>query len=170
MASISQVSLRSIVYYEFLQRHPARCAATNICATFKEDVIRHSTVSRWYKHFESGDITLEGRPRSGRPTIVNDNDLQDALKARPEADAHMLAKTLDCDQATIVKHFHGLGYSKIVSIWVPHELRGSDKACRVRIVESLFLRPHRKDFLKDIVTGDESWSRTIHESADGSHA
>ncbi|EPB67445.1 hypothetical protein ANCCEY_13470 [Ancylostoma ceylanicum] len=64
-------------------------------------------MSRWYKRFDSGDITLEDRPRSKRPTVVNDNDLQDALKARLEADTCMLAKTLDCDQAAIVKHLHG---------------------------------------------------------------
>ncbi|EPB70837.1 hypothetical protein ANCCEY_10075 [Ancylostoma ceylanicum] len=114
MASISQVSLRPIVYYEFLQGHPARSAAGNICAAFKEDVIHYSTVSRWYERFESGDITLE-----------------DALIVRAEADTRMLVKTLDCDQATIVKHLYGLGYSKIVSTWVPDELRGSDKACRL---------------------------------------
>ncbi|EYC29690.1 hypothetical protein Y032_0006g3127 [Ancylostoma ceylanicum] len=113
-------------------------------------------MSRWYKRFDSGDITLEDRPRSKRPTVVNDNDLQDALKARLEADTCMLAKTLDCDQAAIVKHLHGFGYCKIVPTWVPHEWRGFE-ACRMSIVESLFLRPHRKDFLKDIVTGDESW-------------
>ncbi|EPB75572.1 hypothetical protein ANCCEY_05349 [Ancylostoma ceylanicum] len=150
MALISQVSLRSIVYYEFLQGHPARSAAANKCATFTEDVIRYSTVSRRYKRFESDDITSEDLPHSGRPTV-------DALKARPEADTRMLVKTLDCDQATIVKHLHGLGDSKIVSTWVPPELHRSDKACRVSIAESLFLCPHEKDFQEDIVTGDESW-------------
>ena len=49
-----------------------------------------------------------------------------------------------------------LRYRKVLSSWVPHELRDSDKACRISIAESLLLRAHRKDFHKDIVTGDES--------------
>ncbi|XGW11267.1 hypothetical protein V3C99_012626 [Haemonchus contortus] len=58
--------LRPIVYYEFLQGHSAREAANNICAAFKKDVVHHSTVSRWYHRFESGDISIEGQKRPGR--------------------------------------------------------------------------------------------------------
>ncbi|VDP04227.1 unnamed protein product [Heligmosomoides polygyrus] len=48
-------------------------------------------------------------------------------------------------------------------IKVPHELMDSGKACRISVAESLLLRPHRKDFLKDIV----SFSTLIIFLADG---
>ncbi len=65
---------------------------------------------------------------------------------------------------TIINHLHDLGYRKVVSTWVPHELRDSDKACRISIAESLLLRAHRNDFLKDIVTGDETWVLYINHT------
>ncbi|WKY06424.1 hypothetical protein Q1695_006537 [Nippostrongylus brasiliensis] len=57
----------------------------------------------------------------------------------------------------VVRQLRILGYRKVMSSWVARQLRDSEKASRMSIAESLLLRPHRKDFLKDIVTGDESW-------------
>lgn len=157
MSSISQPSLRAIVYYEFLQGHNARTATANICAAFKKDVVHHSTVCRWYQRFESGNISFEDQPRSGRPSAVSDEVLRNALKTAPNATTRELAAALGCNHMTVANHLHELGYRKILSRWVPHELRDSEKASRISICESLLLRPHRKEFLRDIVTGDESW-------------
>ncbi|CAK9796216.1 Mariner Mos1 transposase [Anthophora quadrimaculata] len=41
--------------------------------------------------------------------------------------------------------------------WVPHELNDNNKAERVRIFTDLLQRNERDPFLKDLVTGDESW-------------
>ncbi|CAG0888961.1 unnamed protein product [Darwinula stevensoni] len=82
MAPVEQATLRPIVYYDFLQGHSARAAADNICAAFEGKIVHYSTVSRWLKRFESGDTTFGNRPRSGRPSTVDDEALRNALNAK----------------------------------------------------------------------------------------
>ena len=43
----------------------ARTAGSNIGAELMKDIIHYFTASRWYQ-FEVGDISFEGRRRSGR--------------------------------------------------------------------------------------------------------
>ena len=157
MATVDQSTLRPIVFYEFLQGHSARAAAANICNAFKAPVIHHSTVSRWFERFQSGEVSLKDEPRSGRKLAFGDDALRELLKAKPNANSRELASTLGCTHPTILQHLHDLSYRKVLSIWVPHQLSDSNKAARVSICESLLLRPHRKEFLKEVVTGDESW-------------
>uniref|UniRef100_A0A7I5E9I2 HTH_48 domain-containing protein n=1 Tax=Haemonchus contortus TaxID=6289 RepID=A0A7I5E9I2_HAECO len=58
---MDQAIMRSIVYYEFLQGHPARYAAANICTAFKMGVARYSKVYRWFNRFVIGEISFEDR-------------------------------------------------------------------------------------------------------------
>ena len=150
-------TLRPIVYYEFLQGHSARAAAENICAAFKSNVVHHFTVSRWYERFAAGDISFEDKQRCGRPKEVDDERLLNALETQPAATSRELAAMLGCVHSTVLDHLHNLGYRTVLSRWVPHELRMSDRVNRINVAETLLLRPHRKDFLSNIVTGDESW-------------
>ncbi|VDO58674.1 unnamed protein product [Haemonchus placei] len=92
--------LRPIVYYEFLQGHSAREAANNICAAFKKDVVHHSTVSRWYHRFESGDISIEGQERPGHPSTLHDDDLRSALISKPNITTREVATTFGCSKST----------------------------------------------------------------------
>nr|CDJ91034.1 Transposase domain containing protein [Haemonchus contortus] len=154
---MDQAIIRPIVYYEFLQGHSARTAAANICAAFKKDVVHHSTVSRWYKRFAAGEILFEDRQGSGRPSEWNDERLLSALQMQPNATSQELATTIGCTHTTVIEHLQELDYRSIFSRWVPHELRLSDKTNRMHVAESLLLRPHRKELLEDIVTGDEIW-------------
>nr|CDJ97633.1 unnamed protein product [Haemonchus contortus] len=74
---------------------------------------------------------------------------------QPNATSRELTTTIGCTHTTVIEHFHELGYRSIFSRWVPHELRLSGKTDRMHV--ALLLRPHRKDLLRDMVTGDESW-------------
>ncbi|CAG0890075.1 unnamed protein product [Darwinula stevensoni] len=94
MAPIERATLRSIVYDEFLQGHSARAAADNICAAFEGNDVHYSTVSRWFERLESGDTTFGDRPRSGRPSTVDDEALRNALDAKPNATTRESATTL----------------------------------------------------------------------------
>lgn len=54
-----------------------------------------------------------------------------------------------------------------MSRWTPHAITDRDRAVRLGICQSLLLRPHRQDFLKDIITCDESW---IHYETNTRHS
>ncbi|EPB65107.1 hypothetical protein ANCCEY_15830 [Ancylostoma ceylanicum] len=85
MTSMNKIQIRTIVYYEFLHGHNAADATAHICAALKGGVISRWTVNRLFQQFKSGDISLEGRPRSGRPTDCSDEALRDALREKPRA-------------------------------------------------------------------------------------
>ena len=111
MAPIERATLRPIVYYEFLQGHSARAAADNISAAFKGNVVHYSTVSRWFKRLESGDTTFGDRPRSGRPSTVDDEVQRNALNAKPNATTRESATTLGVTHMAIGNHLNDLGRS-----------------------------------------------------------
>ncbi|CAG0898732.1 unnamed protein product [Darwinula stevensoni] len=102
----------TIVYYEFLQGHAARAAADNICAAFKGNVVHYSTVFRWFKRLESGDTTFGDRPRSGRPSTVDDEAMRNALDAKPNATTRESVTTLGVTHVAIGNHLNDLGYRK----------------------------------------------------------
>ncbi|EYB95937.1 hypothetical protein Y032_0154g2953 [Ancylostoma ceylanicum] len=71
------------------QGHNVAHTTAHICTAFKGDVISRWTVNRLFQRFKSGDISLEDRPRSGRPTDCNDEALRDALREKPRATTHL---------------------------------------------------------------------------------
>ncbi|VDP04182.1 unnamed protein product [Heligmosomoides polygyrus] len=115
MSTINSSILRPIVYNEVLQGDSTRTAASNICAAFEEEGIHYSTVARWYQRFKTGDISLEGRPRSGRPSVVEEDSLREAFKVKPNSTTRELAATLGCTQGTVVRQLEILGYRKVLS-------------------------------------------------------
>ncbi|CAF4329784.1 unnamed protein product [Rotaria magnacalcarata] len=48
-------------------RNNATAAARNICAALGEGVAADRTCRDWFKRFREGDMSLEDRPKSGRP-------------------------------------------------------------------------------------------------------
>uniref|UniRef100_A0A8R1IK53 Uncharacterized protein n=1 Tax=Caenorhabditis japonica TaxID=281687 RepID=A0A8R1IK53_CAEJA len=64
---------------------------------------------------------------------------------------------LGCTHQTISNHLHDLGYRRVLARWVPHALSPYQMQGRVPAYQSLLLTQQRKEFLADLVTGDESW-------------
>lgn len=157
MDSISQEQLRAIIFYEWRRGTNASTTAKNIQDAFSENVVSHRTVQRWFNRFKSGNTSLEDKERSGRPSTIDDDALLRCIKEKPEASTHELARELGCTQPSIVNHLHHLGFRKVLAQWIPHRLTDDNKNCRVTICQSLLLRHNRKEFLEDLVTGDESW-------------
>lgn len=54
----------------------ARAAAANMCSTFNAVVVHYSMISHCYYHFFSGDIAFGIKPRFGRKSIVDEQELQ----------------------------------------------------------------------------------------------
>ena len=96
MTALSEEQFRGIVYYEFLQDRSVAGATANIHAAFKEDVLSRWTINRFFNRFQSGDILFEDQPRSGRPSVLDDDDLREALKCNPDASTRELSMKLAC--------------------------------------------------------------------------
>ena len=112
---ISEHQLRTIIYYEWRQNNNASRATANINNAFGEGTVSRWTVNRWFDRFAAGDTSLQDNERSGRPSSIDNDELQSAIKANPEIAMRELETIPGCSNATIVTHFNDFGYRKIQS-------------------------------------------------------
>ena len=62
---------------EFRQKKRCR-TPRKINQAFGNDNVSERTVRRWLAKFCSGDFGLDDEPRSGRPTVMQDEEFEDA--------------------------------------------------------------------------------------------
>ena len=70
-------SLSDFLYEFKLNQGPAE-TARKINQAFGNDTVR-----RWFAKFRFGNFSLEDEPRSGRPTIIKDEDLRTLVEFSP---------------------------------------------------------------------------------------
>ena len=120
------------------------------------------TCRRWYEKFETGDFDLSNKPRSGRPSLIDD----DVVKAMLEQDLFLttseIAERLNSAQQIISDHIRKIGLVWKYSKWVPHELNQKNLDNRVVICTSLLVRNKIEPFLNRMITGDENMENGLH--------
>ena len=102
--ALDKIELRVLIRYCWKRKLSSRDAAKEICDVEGERTVSHMTVSRWYKRFDSGDMSLEDQPRSDRPSKLNDADLQAELDIEPSSSTRDLAAELGVSNVTIWNH------------------------------------------------------------------
>ena len=111
----------------------------------------------WFKRFSSGDVNLEDQPRSGRPSVVDDDTLRQAVEEQPCTSTRRLSAELGPSQPTIQRHLHQLGLVNRRCRQIPHELTATQAQQRLDLCKELLAHPHDMRFFRRIVTGDEKW-------------
>jgi transposase len=156
-------------------------------AWIKIEVIRNTTVSQvfrklkralgrrafhksatynWYHQFESGTrYETCNLPHSGRPTTITDPKHEEKLEQLMQENRAWriedLADELSISYGSTWKLLHNMGYRKISSKWVPHELTMSQMKKRREICAKLVER-YSKDhsFVSHIISIDETWIKS----------
>ena len=77
------IEIRIILRHYFKKGFSAAKAAREICDVEGEDSMPERTAQRWYQRFKAGDMSLEDKPRSGRPSTVDQEELRAAIEANP---------------------------------------------------------------------------------------
>ena len=109
------------------------------------------------KEFREGDISLEDRPRPGRPMESDIERLKVLIEDNPRLTTRELSTMLGCNQSTIDRHLHEMGKVNKLGTWLPHQLTSDNIQQRISICHFLLSKPNRHRFLQQIITGDEKW-------------
>lgn len=141
-----------------------RAATDKICSIEGIGSMNKSTAGEWFKRFTQGDTSLEDKPRSGRPTTLENDALCAALKNQPSSSTRDLEAVMGVGKSTIHRHLHDLNFVHKKPRQVPHELTELQAKRRVEICEELLDNPHSDQFWKRIVTSDEKWIHLINHN------
>ena len=116
-----------LLFFAFHQGQKAVEAAQDICMVYGEGVIGESTARKWFANFQNGNFDIDNTPCSGRLSEFDKNHLKALLKEKSHQIIHELAKKMNCNQKTILNHFHSMGFAKKLGVLVPHELSENNK-------------------------------------------
>ena len=72
-----------IFLFEFKLNQSAAETARKINRAFGNDGVNERTVRRWFAKFRSGYFSPKYQPRSGRPTVIQDEDLRTLVETDP---------------------------------------------------------------------------------------
>ncbi|CAF1237776.1 unnamed protein product [Didymodactylos carnosus] len=146
--TLDKIELRVSIRYCWKARLSTRDAAKEICDAEGARTVHYTTVSRWYKRFDFGDLSLEDQPRSGRPSMLDNEGLRAALEDEPSSSSRELASVFGVSShQTVLNHLHQIDFVNKKPRQDPHELSASQ----------LLENPLDDRFWKRIVTSDEKW-------------
>ena len=107
---ITNFELRVLLRRYCRKNLDAKTAVQAICDVEGEGTVAPRTAQKWFKRFNEGDLNLEDKPRSGRPTVLDEGDLKAALDVEPASSTRELAEELGVDQKTVWNHLKQLDY------------------------------------------------------------
>mgnify|MGYP003623552136 FL=1 len=125
--ALSKEDVRVLLRHYFKKGLNASATAREICAVEGEGTINERDARRWFRRFRSGDMSLQNRPRTGRPLTTNTEALVNAVELNPQASTRVLATEVGASQSSIVRHLHRLGFKPRHPQMVPHELTPAQK-------------------------------------------
>lgn len=152
-----KLAIRVILRFLWKKGLNARAAAKEINDVEGTGSVNERTAQNWFKRFKEGDTTLQEKPRSGRPSVVDNEVLLEAIQHQPSSSTRALSAELGPSQSTINRHLHQLGLVNRRCREVPHELTPSQQKRRVEVCKELLSNPQDLRFWRRIVTGDEKW-------------
>ena len=132
---------------------------------YGDECLDHINVSRWCAFFQEGRVNLSDSPRSGRPVTVSTPQNVRAIEAAILKDRRVhlrtLSQTFNISYGAVYDIVNDtLKFRKVSARWVPKNLTDNHKGQRMMTSLDHLTRyaAEGHDFLKGIVTGDESWA------------
>ena len=149
--------IRHCLLLQFDKGRNASEAVRRIKKVYPDTSFSTSIAYDWFAKFAAGDRSLRDKPRSGRPSCVDNDTLNSVLKADPHQTTSELASKLGCSRTTIVNHLHAMGKVRKLDRWIPRKLSERNKIQRATICASLLSRHKEDPFFGRILTSDEKW-------------
>lgn len=130
---------------------------------YGNEAMKKSQVYEWHKRFREGRVSIEDDPRSGRPstsmTDTNIERVRQVVRANRRLSIDEIATKVNLSHGSVhtILHDH-LNMHRICLRMVPKMLTDDHKEMRMTAAgEFIDMADRDPDFLKKIVTGDETW-------------
>jgi histone-lysine N-methyltransferase SETMAR len=162
-SDFSKEEQRTVVRFLWLQGKTGPQIHNELKGVLGERAMSLRSVYEWVSHFKSGRTNVLDAPRSGRPSLL-DNELVaragEFLRENRNSTLECFAEKLEISEGTAHKIIHEhLNMRKLQTQWVPHYLTGDQLQKRVELCQLNLERYQREgdNFFKRIVAGDETW-------------
>lgn len=143
----------------FCFREGANAAETHrrICAVYGDSALDSSSVRRRFARFKAGKFDVEDEHRSGRPLVVELDEIVSLVTANPFLTIKEIEDVTGVSRGTVWNRLHEAGLSNKRNIWVPHDLTDRQLERRVDACHTLLRKNSNEPFLRRMITGDEKW-------------
>jgi len=108
----NKVHFRHLMLFYFRKGKNAAQTAKKICIAYGDSAVGESTVRKWFTRFRNGNFDLEDRERSGRPAIVDDDQILTLIKNNPRHTTRDIAEKLHISHMSVIRHLKTHGYHK----------------------------------------------------------
>lgn len=155
--NLSREQLRLLLLYDFKSEVSAAESHRRINTAFGKDTVGQRTCYDWRSKFQSGDLSIQDKPRTGRPSNLDDHALQSLVEGDPKLTVDDMAQLLGASHGTIVNHLEQIGKLYKHGKWIPHELTNFDRQRRFDACLQNLANYRTAAHLANLVTGDEKW-------------
>lgn len=153
------------VCIKFCQKLGDTCAATyeKIQRAFGDEAMSRARVYEWYKRFRDGRTSVDSEERSGRPSTSTNEVMVNTVRAVIRDDRRLtvreVAEDLNLSYGSVQTILtENLGMRRVSAKFVPRLLTDEQKHDRLsKATELLECARGDPNFMKTIITGDESW-------------
>src|ERR1700729_3035681 len=130
---------------------------------FGDDAMSATQIKVWQKRFKDGRESVECDPIPGRPATSRTPENVERVRAANNKDRRLTVRELEKDLGipkTIVSEIltQDLGMRRVVAKFVARILLPEQKELRATVANDLLqTATNNPDFMKKVITGDESW-------------
>ena len=108
------------VHYRHLMLFCFNCGKTasetrdKLCSVYGENAVSLRLCYTWFSKFRSGNFSLEDAPRSGRPNVIEADQLKQTVVQNPHLSTRKMAAVINVSKSTISRHLRKMNQKGIL--------------------------------------------------------
>ena len=135
---------------------------------FRNEALSPTQIKQWFKRFKDGCASVESHSRSGRPSTSRKEEVMDQVREKVLEDRRLTVQEIVAEVGISTGSVHSiltedLNLRRVSAKFVPKLLTEQQKELRKEISEDMLdLANHDPEFIKTIITSDETWVYGYH--------
>ena len=130
---------------------------------FGDEALSPTQLKQWFKCFKGGRASVKSDPRSERPSTSRKEEVMDQVREKVLEDRRLTVQEIVAEVGISNGSVHSilnedLNLRRVSTKFVPKLLTEQQKELQKEISEDMLdLANHDPEFIKTIITGDETW-------------